>query len=667
MRYTAGDHSRNCPLIVLVVGFALFFWVRSGLTAETGESPPAAAAETAPLLPEEPAPYYQTVGDYFFGYRWVSNQDSLKAAEYIYPHSSLTFGFDVLSCPLPWRYHVNSEFLSDNDFYTDAGFAYKDLILYRDLLLGTHHNLNHYSYQFPGETGLTNSDRNPGDLYDTDYVSNLASLRLKAPDFPMHAFLNQRHIERDGLVQQRFLLGYFGSLNKVSESREIDWKSDAVKLGANSHLGPIEIEYAYDQADFSPEGDTALYDTYPDLAARPGDTYPHHVIADTESSENSVKLHSSYTGSVVTAATLSNLYQKNNYSETESSTAKGFFDFSWIPDPVVGLFFKYRHRNEEIDTPDMVTLNGISRTLNYSVREGVSYDKDKLSLSARYRPLKILALFTGYEFSLLDRNDVSEWAVLPEETKIHTLTFTAQANPADTLKAKANYEYKNYDQPAYNDIPDNAHKLRLTTTYMPTLWLNLDLEYILTISDREGLRYLNPTPAVLLEIGDRNSKSDQLLTSLTTALSANASLTASWFYQRWDVEQDLTYGKRSLANLGDLPYIDTGVPYVDESNSFSLSVAYTPRPDISLITGLTYTITEGETGYEDVVGGADFSLSSFSAVKASETILSLEVTKKLSKEWEVGVRSYLGLYDDRAYGLLDGNIFTTSCTFKRYL
>jgi len=670
MRY----NKMNCILTV-VVGLGLGFGVAISVAAENLEAPHAAAGAAVTPEQEEPAVYFETVGDYFLGYRFVSQEDSLKAAEYIYPHSSVTFGLDLLSCPLPYRYHVNAEFLSDHDFYTDAGLAYKDLVLYRDILVGAHQNLNHYQYTGEGEPALGLAkpfDRNPGDVYYNDFVSNLSLLRLKAPDFPLHAFVNQRHVEQDARVQQRFLLGYFGNLNKVSESRDVDWKSDALTLGANGHLGPVEIEYAYDLAEFAPEGDNILYDLYPTYSSssysRPGDIYPHAVLPETEASENALKLHSSYTGSVVTAATLSNLFQKNNYSLTESNTIKEAVDFSWIPDPMVGLFFKYRHRTENIDTPDTVTLTGLSHNTvnNYSVREGISYDKDVFSLSARYRPLKILALFSSYEFSHLEREDIAEWAVLPGQTNIHTINFTAQATPWDIFKVKAGYEYKNYSDPAYNDTPDSSNKLRLTSTYMPTPRVNVDLEYILTVSERNGLRYLNNNPATLLEMGERNGRSDQFLVSLSTELSPVASLTASWFYQGFDVEQDLTYGKRSLPSEGDLPFIDLGVPYTDESNSFSLSLCYIPQKDITVTTGLTYVITEGKTGYDDVVGGAPFSLASFSDLKAAETIFSLEITKKLSKEWEVGLKSHLGLYNDQTYGLLDGDIFTSICNFKRY-
>jgi hypothetical protein len=657
--------------------FALQFWtcglvlgcmVFPGLAAED-RLPPQTAGAASNAEQEEPAVSFETEGDFFIGYRWASSQDSLKAAEYIYPHSSVSLGLDLLSCPLPYRYHANAEIVSKYDFYTDAGFAFKDTVLFRDILVGVHHNLDHFPFQLAGEApDLFYFERNAADLYSIDTVNNLLSLRLKAPDFPFHTFVSHRHIERDGTVQQRFLLGDFSQLNKVSESRAIDWKSDAFTLGANSHLGPIEIEYAFDRAEFDPGPGNILYDNYfsADIPLpRPNDTYPHNVVPETESWGHSIKLHSSYTGGIVTAATLSNLSQKNNYSQTESSTWKGSFDFSWIPDPIVGLFFKYRHTDVDMDNPTIVTLAGLNNSITYPVRQGISYAKDVFSLSSRYKPLKFLSLFANYAFSRLQREDIAEWAGVPEETDNHTIDLTARVKPLDRLKITAKYEFKNYDQPAYNTAPDRSNTLRLTSTYTPTATVNLYLEYTLALTERDALRYLNNSPAVLLESGSRDGRHDQFLASLTKSFTPSLSLTGSWFYQRWRLEQDLAYGKWLGAD-GDLPYRDSGVPYTDRTNSFALSLYYSPRQDITVTAELTHTITKGTTGYNDVVGGAPFSLASFSDLKAAETSLSLDITKKLCKDWQVGLKSYLNIYDDRAADLLDGDLFLTTFTIKRY-
>lgn len=628
-----------------------------------------AAGEQADLpAREEESVYYEAEGSYFLGYRFVSTEDSLKAGEYIDPHSSATFGLDLLSCPLPYRFHVNSEYLSKHDFYSDAGFAYKDIVLFRDILVGLHHNLDHFNFFFPDEPpGLIYDDRDPGDAYFLDYASNQLLLRLKAPDFPFHTFFRHRYQERDGRVEQRFLLGDFDRLIKTSASRDIDWKSNAYKIGFNSHLGPVEVEYAHDQTRFDPGGNSIQYDLYPEseLFSRPEDVYPHHVHPETKSSAHTLKLHSSYTGGFVTSATLGNLYQKNDFSQAESTTWKGALDVSWIPDPVMGLFFKYRHRDVDMDNRDMVVLSGLNNSLLYRVRDSISYTKDVFSLSSRYKPVKDFSLLTTYQFSHLERKDIDEWEVFERRTNVHNINLTANARPFDNFKLKAAYDFTANNDPSYNTEPDKSNQLRLTANYLPASWVNVFLDYILTLTQRDNLHYLNSEPFTLLEGGNREGRRDQLLASLSFMLSPKATMTASWSYNRWDVEQDLAYGKWTTDGFGDLPFFDFAVPYTDESNSFSLSVHYMPREDITLTADATYTIADGEYISGDVLNGSPLSFDVLSTLEATETILSFGVAKKLPRDWEVELKLYLDFYNDRTEDILDGNVAVTTFNLKR--
>ena len=614
---------------------------------------------------------YEPEGDVFLGYRFATTKDSLKAAEYIYPESSLVLGLNYLAIALPHRYHVNGELVGEDDFYLDGGFAYKDTVLLRNVLVGVRHNLNHYNYDFAGEVNplytLAYTERDPGDSYYTNFVSNLLSLRLKAPDFPLHAFVNHRHVEKDSRVQQRFLLGYFTDTEKVSETRSFSWRSNAIKLGANSHLGPLEIEYAFDQARFDPGGGNILYDYYPEYTGSPSraaDYYPHNVVAKTESAAHTVRVHSSYTGSVVTGATFSNLFQKNNYSKTESSISKGAFDFSWIPRPAIGVFFNYRHINVDKKTPDSFTLyNRDGDSINtYSVRQGVSYYRDVISLSSRFKPMKLLSLYANYEYSQTERSDEENWLVLPDRSAHHTVVLKANARPADRFRMTAEYEYKNYDTPSFNSIPDRSNLLRLTTTYVPTPIINIYLEYLLSVTERDRLRYYintDPPDPDILEEGSRDGRRDQVLASVTTVLTPKATFALSWYFQRWKVDQDLVYGKQPD---DDPPYfLDSGVRYSDRSNTFALSFQYIPRDDLSISTDLSHTLAWGKTGYNAVVTGTPFS-----NLKTVETGFSLNIAKKFYDDWEIGIRGYLGFYEDKITDLMDGKVYSSSLLLKRY-
>ncbi len=612
----------------------------------------------------EAVPQYEPEGSVYIGYRWVSQEDSLKAAEYQYPHSSVTFGVDALAAVLPHRYHLNAEFLNKKDYYGDLGYAYKDLLLFRDVFVGLRHNFDHFNYQFAGVPPFIRyDDRNLGDEYFVDYFNNQFSLRLKVPDFPFHAFLQNTYVARDGSIEERYMLGDFISMSKTSQTREIDWRSSETSIGVNSHLGPLELEYKYDFSDFDPGSNNVLHDYYPPsfIFGRPADIYPHSVVPETEAYSNSLKLHTSYTGQIVAAATLSSQNQKNNYSNAESTTWRGAFDFRWLPDPVIGLFFKYRHKEKDADNPSQVTLAGQTTASTYPVRRSLSYDKDIFSLSARYKPITKVTLLTSYEFEHVQRKDADEWQVVPDETNVHHFNITVHGRPINKFKLKAIYDYMYYDDPAYNTDPDYSNQLRLAGTYIPVPWLTIYADYKLTLTQRDDLRYLNPVPSFLVEGGERDGRTDRILTSFSFLFTPKTTMTASWAYNRWKIEQDLAYD----TSQGVL-YIDTGVPYTDESNTFSLALQYLPREDITITADISHTISEGECSTGNVVQSPTDSLGSFSFLEASETLLTLELSKRFLDDWEAGLKFYADIYDDRTGDFEDGKFYATTLSLKRH-
>ncbi len=656
------------------VGVVIFCWVGPALVS--GVVPAQAVDETTVVgaeqyvepHQEEPEVLYEPEGSFFLGYRFLSREDSVKASEYVYPGSSLTFGMDLLGCPLPHRYHLNGEFLSAYDFYTDLGYAYKDLVQFRDILVGIHHNLDHFDYRLPGAAPeIMYQDRNLDDRYYVDYINNLFSLRLKAPDFPFHTFVRHRYVERNGDVEERFVLGRIGNLIKTSETRPVDWQSSAFTLGANSHLGPVEIEYSFDRADFDPGPVNVLYDAYPAgvVYPRPGDIYPHGLVPETESYANTLKVHTSYSGGIVASATLSSLSRQNNFSGTDSTTWKGAFDLSWIPDPVLAFFFKYRHKEQDMDNPDQVTLNGAVNALTYPVRQGISYERDQFSLTARYKPFSRLSLLSTYAYSFQKRKDIGEWPVLAETTGRHNLNLTAHVRAPGKLKFKAVYEYTHFDEPSYNTEPDSENRLRLTATYPVFPWMTLHADYVLARTERDDLRYMNHVPEVLFEGGARDGRKDRFLASLSAVASPKLTLSAGWAYSRWKVEQDLAFAMWS-GSMDGMPFMEAAVPYADRANSFFLALHYLPREDITLSVDLTHTLSKGEYGPGGSPETEPLSLEEFSVLDERETVLTLEAAKKLSADWEVSARLYVDLYDDRTADMLDGELYVATFTLKRY-
>jgi len=479
----------------------------------------------------------------------------------------------------------------------------------------------------------------------------------------LHAYLKQRHIEKDGSVQQRSLIGYYGNITKLSQTRNRDWQSDEWILGTNSHLGLVEVDYAYGYTRFDPGGNNILYDAYPASLARLADTYPHDVVPMIESWANTLKVHSSYTGRIVASASLSNLQRENAYSDSQSNTWRGAADFKWMPYTALGLFMKYRHSTLDAENPGTVTLKGFTQSYSYPIRRSISSQKDALSLTANYRPLKKITLVSTYEFEHMARKDSSEWSILPSYTDSNALRLAAYIRPLKNLNFKFALLHKKFNDPAYNIEPDYLDQLQFATTYLPTEKITALVDYSLFSNKRDHLRYFTSTLAVV-DGGEREDKNDRILGSLSFLVTPQIILSTSLAYQRNRVEQTLGYG-RFVGAAVDLPFLDSGVNYTDEARYYGVGVQYIPRDDITVSADISRTDTKGEFLPGLATALSPVSLASFSSIRVAEIQFSVEVIKKFRADWEVDLQFTSNAYNDKIDNALDGDYYSSIISLRR--
>jgi hypothetical protein len=297
----------------------------------------------------------------------------------------------------------------------------------------------------------------------------------------------------------------------------------------------------------------------------------------------------------------------------------------------------------------------------------VSTRSDLFSVAARYRPLNLLTLIGKYEFELRERSEVEEWLVLPEESEVHRINLTAHARPHKTIKLKAIYDYNGYDDPAYNTEPDHMSKLRLNATYTPVNWMTALFDYLFTVNSRDQLRYYNGRERKFYEQGERDGRRDHVLASLAFVVSPDATLTASWNYNRWKIEQDLTH---TVSNSTAGPYYDKGVPYEDESNTWMVSFFYQLRKDLSFTADASYTEATGEYLSGVLAQDGTTTLGSFSEMDYKETAVSAELAKTILQDWEVGLQMRYGHFNDELNHSgpdhQDGELYVATVMVKRY-
>ncbi len=608
-------------------------------------------------------------GDVKVGYRWISLDGSARSGEYEYFKKSDALSAIVEWDRLPHRFLLEYHILNEKDFFKSLDYSFSDIVVFNATSRRLFHNLDHYSFGVDdlGTTSPLFTDNDQQDRYSTENTFNTFFLRLKTPDFPFHFYAEARSLEKEGLVQQRFLLGYLGSsINKVSQSRNIDWRTTEAKVGANSHVGPVEVDYSHSEKKFEALGEKVLYDPY--LAAgtvRTAATYPHNLVPDLESSSDTVKIHTSHTGRIVAAGTYTTGEKENRDggARTEYWNAAG--DLTITPVKNLAIFFKYRHYDLTADNPGTVTIVGTApaTTYTYNVRDAISSQKDIMSGTIRYRVTDRLTVRGEYALEKIERAvgpqginlqlEVSPtpgrttpayWEVAPETTK-STTKLSATYRVMKKLSARADYSHSEIDNPAYNFDPDKSDAAKVSFTWTPTPKLSALVSY-------NGVREKRDNLELPLAGGDRESSRDQALGSVTVLIGKRSSITTSYACFRNQVDHTLTYNY-STDGTTYTNVTESGVPYDDVAHVGSLLLTHALADAITLTAEASRSYSRGSFRNSGTVTNTD-GIAEFSDLKVVEDIYAAGVEIALGKDIGTELRYQYREYNDKVDSANDG-------------
>ncbi|MCX7794213.1 MAG: MtrB/PioB family outer membrane beta-barrel protein, partial [Thermodesulfovibrionales bacterium] len=502
------------------------------------------------------------------GYSFLERKGSKRAGEFYYPHSSVSGGFFLKAFPFPHRVHLEFEALNKKDYFGDIRYAYKDIALLRVLTRGIYHNLDNKTLIDAGPSPqYTVEQRDKGKEYEiSNNISNLY-LRLKTPDYPFHIFADAHVVRSEGSMQQRFLSSYL-PLNRVSMHRDLDWYSQAINIGTNSHLGPVEIELSRSERRVDVKGDRFFENSYG------GNIYPHNLIPELKGSTTTFKIHTSYTGQIVASATLSRTEKENEVSSAKSDYFVAAGDFTYMPDPVFTVFLRYRHRKAESDNPDYIPVNYLGYSAyssTISVKPSIDSVSDTITGTIRYRMIKGLTLYAEYAGEKIERSNADKWKISSETVK-NTLSFTTHVRPVNNIELKAKYIRQNIDSPAYNNEPDTSDEIRLSVNWSPTKRINGLLMYALTSQKREEINFTDNS--INIRIGDRKVRREKIFGSLTFLLINDLTVTPNFAFLRNRTRQTIIYD--SISSPPDY-YVDSDVLYRDGALIYGLNFNYIPK------------------------------------------------------------------------------------------
>jgi outer membrane receptor protein involved in Fe transport len=525
------------------------------------------------------------------------------------------------------------------------------------------HNLNHYILgpDDPTTPSPSFTDLNPGAVYSVENQMRRAFIRFKTPDFPFHLYADVWTVDREGTIQQIFLRGFSGGLNIVSQSRDIDWNTQAVRVGANSHLGPIEVDYSHMEKTFRSLTDNVLYDTTPGP-----NPVPHNLTPNLESSSDTVKIHTAYSGRLVADGTYTNGEKKNDYSGAKAQYWNAGGDLTYMPITSVMFVFKYRHYDLDFTNPNTVINVTPTALVTVNVRDSIASSRDVLSGTIRYRATDRLTLRGEYVAENIDRtrgtlgstvppppaNAPAFWDV-PENTTKNTAKIALAYRIMNKLSFRADYSYLNVDNPAYDTDPNKAQSARASLTWSPTTWVNTLLSYSTVHETRNDL----DAP---LAGGSRDATRNQGLASVTFMVGSRSSITASYAYFQNKVDQSVTFQD----GVGAFS-IESGVPYADIAHVGSLALTYAPIDRMNLTASASRSYTRGNftlagTGSVTNVGG----IAELSNMKVVDSLYAAGIEMQLSRNVGSEIRYQYRKYDDQLDSSQDGTENTLLATLS---
>ena len=622
---------------------AITVLIAAGATA--AEQPPASAGSYQLGTPFE--------ADLGLGYRWVNQDGNPLAGEYEYLHPSAAGKAIIEWDPLPQRFLLETYVLSPKEYFGELDYAYKDVFMLNLLGRSLFHNTDHIILEDDPATATPNStDFSPGATYGLQDMMNRGQIRIKAPDFPFHIYLEARNQEKKGTIQQRFLRSFSGGMNRATQTRDVDNETQETKATINSHLGPVEAEYSHTAKTFDASRNKVMTDTT-------AIAYTHNLFPELESSNDTIKIHTSHTGRLAAAITYSTGDKENKDSNTKLSYNNSAADISFIPHRDWTIAVRYRRFETTEDTPPTVqsydVLNPAGPLATYQVKDALNETKDTIGGFVRYRATQNLTVRAEYILDSITREFApGAWALDRDVTK-NTVHIGGTYRLTSRMMLRADYNHMTANVPGGSvDVtyPDKADAVRGLFTWNPLTWFNVTLSGGLARQERSNL----PAPFS----GERKNERTNAMSTFTFLLGKKTSITPGYAFYQNTSNQPIAY-----TDAGGGISSESGVAYADTVHVASLSLSHAISDIMTLTIDASRSWARGNWRNAGVVAGSD-SIAELTDLKEVEseawTDLSVQYTRNLGTD----VRYTYRKIDNKIDNALDGTnqIAMVTLTYK---
>jgi hypothetical protein len=581
------------------------------------------------------------------GYRYIdTHRYGGRVLEYDYQHSSGTGNIEMETKTDSYRIFLDSEYLNDKDYNLETDIIYGEgLRLFVDIY-NLYHNLDHLPLGSPttikgGPLLLPNvnpEDKNQADNYGIGLSNRSATLRFKFPKYPAHININGREYEKRGMAQQKFLEeSCVNRCHKISQTRGINFITKEINIEGDGHFGPVDIIYNHNIRNFEDKNLSINSPFGPSFGYRKAGIFSHNVNPEIESSSDSIKVHTSLTGRIVSSLAFKIGRRRNEYSTARVHFKNGSGNLTIIPFKYSYIRFRYIHEDIDNKNPEIVMSQDLTK--RFSVRDSVSLDKNKFITTFNYRAFKKVNLNGEYERREIKRTNYDLWE-LPQKTLKEMWKFRVKIKPWKNLDLNTSYTHKDTDNPAYSIEATRSNKGSIGFTWMPIVNSQINGNYkILSEKNKEK---------------DRENKRNTLLLNFLFTPCENININASYFYLKHDIESDIRFGREE-----GFVIFDDDINYKIRNHTYILSLDYRLNSRMRFL----WNIRENRSKGLFLPRAAD--ITEFSAVKFIERGLSFGFDYQFINGLSTSLTYKYKSFNDQVNSYLDGTAQLIMFTFNK--
>ena len=499
-----------------------------------------------------------------------------------------------------------------------------------------------------------------------DVKKTLFTLRLKKPDYPFHVFTNYFNYYQKGSVQQRYLIGYFGNMTKVSQSRSLKKDTTEIIVGTNGHFGPVEIEYTHSEKRFKPDGSTKLFDFYPAIGSRPADTYPHNILPVLKGSANFLRIHTSYTGQIVASATFGKETRRNEYSGVKRRIILSSGIFRYLPMHELTFLIKFSYQKTEETDSKTTVLYGLSNSLIYDVRKSIDLEKSVLYIMSRVRPFKNLTLIPSYKVEKINRSDTEDWLIANGDTTRYTYSLKILSKPLKHVNIRACYSHLHTQNPVYNAEPDRKDFFNIHLSYAPLPEISFTTSYTISYDKHKRTIYHDSLTDSYYDARDKSGRFEHLIAMLTSILGQKTTLSTGIAYNHVKEKSALVFKRFTGDNTFTFtsPYIEEYVPYKNRSITYIFDITH--RLNKKIVIGTQYDVTYSKGSFS-TLSDTTASIEEFSKVDLKDQRISINGQYSINQSTNIRLDLLYESYNDKINSELDGRFYKGLITISKTL